>query len=200
MTLYAIFADLENYAYIGFNRDEMDEKFGANPRRHVDVSAKAKPYLATWKSVTVNFSDDCEGMTGTKIPDIMPFQGKLFLSQKAYDTLKALIEGDGEFLPVNYEQGQGYIFNPLSVAEKVDGLNATISHKNEYGDIDAMAFHEDRVKAFAIFKSEFDNYKSVICREDVKDAIENAGFGGVYFTLDLGNPFTSNMSSVTKTN
>lgn len=200
MALFSIFADLDNYAFIGFDRDEIRAKFGSNPKTHIDLSSKPRAYKAEWQSITVNLSGNSEGMTGSNIADIMPFKGKLFLSQKAFEVLAPLIEKDGEFLPVRYENGDGYIFNPLSLAEDVDGLNQAVSHKNELDEIDCMAFHEDRVAGFMVFKTDYDNYLSIICQEAVKEAIEKSGLGGVYFTQDLGNRFTRNISDVIKTN
>jgi hypothetical protein len=46
MALYSIYRNLKDhqYAYIGFDREEMEEKFGAHPKNHIDASFKAKPY------------------------------------------------------------------------------------------------------------------------------------------------------------
>ncbi len=202
VALYSIYRNLKDrqYAYIGFDREEMREKFGRHPKNHIDVSFDAKPYKKTWQTVTVHFSN-CDGMVGNTIPDIMEFQGHLFLSMAAYEVLKPIIENDGEFLPITYEKGDAFIFNPLRLAEEVDGLNMEISCKNPINniDIDCMAFHEERVKNFSIFKSEFDFNASIMCQQSVKDAIEKAGLGGVIFTPDLGNPFTTRMSEVSQT-
>ncbi|TQV81182.1 hypothetical protein FKG94_08735 [Exilibacterium tricleocarpae] len=200
MALYSMYPDTDHYAFIGFDRQEVRAKQGRNPKKHIDLTCEPLVYKDRWQGLSVNLSDNSEGLTGDKIADIMPFKGKLFLSTKAYEVLKPLIENDGEFLSVTYERGQGYIFNPLSVAESVGGLNTDVSRKNEWNDTLAIAFHEDCVKDFAIFKTEFDLYQSVICQQSVKDAIEAAGLGGAYFTPDLGNPFTTRMSEVSRTN
>ena len=200
MALYSIFSDLENYAFIGFDRDEIRSKFGRNPKTHIDLSAKPRSYKNNWQRITVNLSENSEGLTGSKIPDIMPFKGKLFLSKKAFETLHDLLKNDGEFLEVTYEKGDGYIFNPLSIAETVDGLNEALSLKDELGELKSMAFHEDQVKVYMIFKTAFDSYLSLTCQEAVKETIENAGLEGVYFTKDLGNAFTSKIGSVIKVN
>ncbi len=63
-----------------------------------------------------------------------------------------------------------------------------------------MAFYEEKVKGFMVFRSSVDNHLSISCQEPVKEAIEKAGFGGVYFTSDLGNRFTSDLGEVSKTN
>ncbi|MES2824960.1 MAG: DUF1629 domain-containing protein [Pseudomonadota bacterium] len=200
MALYSIFKDLNNYAYIGFDREEIRNKFGRSPNNHIDVNCKAKSYKDIWATLAIHFSN-CDGTYKDTIPDIYEFQGHLFLSMAAYKVLKPIIENDGEFLPITYEKGDGFIFNPLRIAEEVDGLNTDISRKDPLDNIDivCMAFHEDRVKQFSIFKSDFDLNLSMMCQEAVKEAIEKANLGGVFFTPDLGNPFTTRMSLVSKT-
>ncbi len=190
MTLYSIYADTDLYRSIGFDRDQSFEVFGDNIRNHFDVNFEPKPYLSTWKTLDVSFADDGSGLSGDLIPDISERDGRLFLSQNAYDVLKPLLKNDGEFLPVNYDNGQGYFFNPLSLAENVDGLDENRSIKNEWGDIENTAFHEDRVKNFMIFRTKFDSYISAYCQEELKSAIEQAGLKGVFFTPDLGDRFT----------
>ncbi len=115
MPLYSIFPNLKNFAYIDFDRNEVRTKFGRNIKKHIEVSSIPSSYIESWQPLTVNFSDDSKGMTGSAIPDIMEFKGRLFLSHEAYEALKPLLENDGEFLPVTYEKGEGYIFNPLSM-------------------------------------------------------------------------------------
>lgn len=182
--LYSIYADTKSYLYIGYDGNQMNDLLGDEYR--FDIDRTVKPYSQVWKMpITVNFGN--EGMKGTLMPDISADQGRLFLSQKAYDVLHDLLKNDGEFLPVEYENGKGFMFNPLSLAESVDGLDKKLSVKNEWGDVENVAFDEDKVQGFNIFKTDFDTYYSVYCQERVKDAVEQAGLKGVIFTPDLGN-------------
>jgi len=190
MTLYSIHADTDQYRSIGFDRAQSRKVFGSNPRDQFDVNFEAKSYAKVWQTLDISFADDGSGLSGDLIPEISERSGRLFLSQRAYDVLKSLLENDGEFLPVNYENGQGYLFNPLSLAEDVNGLDEKLSVKNEWGDIENTAFHEERVKKFMIFRTRFDSYISAYCQEELKDAIEKVDLKGVFFTTDLGNPFT----------
>jgi len=109
--------------------------------------------------------------------------------------LKDLITNDGEFLPVKYEQGDAWLFNPLSIAEDVDGLDKKLSVKNEWGDIENIAFHENKVKEFSIFRCMFDINKNVFCQDTVKQVIEKAGLKGVFFTPDLGDQFSVDITA-----
>lgn len=186
--LYSVYNDSKKYAYIGFDWKQIVQEFGESMDTRFDANRTPQPYSAIWKNpILVDFSDNSEGMTGSKVPEIAEHQGRLFLSQKAYDVLHDLLKDDGEFLPVEYENGKGFMFNPLSLAESVDGLNKKLSVKNEWGDVENIAFDEDKVQGFNIFKTEFDTYYSVYCQECVKDVVEKAGLKGVIFTPDLGN-------------
>ena len=186
--IFSIYNDHKKYAYIGFDWKQIVQEFGESMDTRFDVNCEAKPYSAIWKNpIKVNFSDNSEGMTGTGIPEIAEHQGRLFLSQKAYEILRDLLEKDGEFLPVEYENGQGFIFNPLSLAEAVDGIDNKLSVKNEWGEVENIAFHNDKVKNLQIFKSNFDAHYNVFCQESVKNAVEKSGLKGVIFTPDLGN-------------
>lgn len=190
MGLYSVYADKKHYRSLGFDRSQSRKIFGENIENQFDVNFEAKPYAQLWKTLDVNFADDGSGLSGNLTPDISEHNGRLFLSQKAYDALKDLLAQDGEFLPARYEQGSAFLFNPLSVAEDVDGLDTELSIKNEWGDVENLAFHEERIKDFVIFRSAFDNYRSAFCSDLLKNAITSAGLKGIFFTPDLGNPYT----------
>lgn len=190
MGLYSVYADTKQYRSLGFDRNQSRDIFGEDIKDQFDVNFDAKPYLQLWKSMNVRFVDEGSELSGSLVPDISEHNGRLFLSQKAYDALKDLLAQDGEFLPVRYEQGSAFLFNPLSLAESVNGLDKDLSIRNEWGDIENLAFHEERVKDFVIFRSAFDNYRSAFCSDILKNAIESARLKGVFFTPDLGNPYT----------
>jgi len=128
-------------------------------------------------------------MAGCTIPNIQEFHGRLFLCEAAYAALKYLIKDDGEFIPVSYEKGAGYIFNPLRIGEDLEGLNKALCVTNEWDDIENMGFHEEKLNSYAIFKTKFDSYNNFYCRQDVIDAIENSSLKGVKITPELGARF-----------
>lgn len=81
--------------------------------------------------MNVDFYDAFGG--GEKlIPDISSRVGKLFLNEMAFSVLKEILSKDGEFLPVTYEGGTGYLFNCLVVAEEL------IAIKSEFGFHDPL--------------------------------------------------------------
>jgi|TARA_B110000211_G_scaffold63312_2_gene72529 hypothetical protein len=185
--LYSIHNDLNTYAAIGFNWKQIVSMFGENMDTRFDVNHAPRKYSAIWKEpLQVTFSNT-GGLTGTAIPDIAEHQGRLFLSTRAYDTLHNLLKNDGEFLPVEYENGTGYMFNPLRLADTVGGLNEEHCVKNEWDDVEHIAFHEDKLDGIVAFRSEFDFFINLFCQSALKQAVEQANLKGVTFTSNLGN-------------
>ncbi|GLS25534.1 hypothetical protein [Marinibactrum halimedae] len=194
MTLYSIYADSDQYRKVEFDKEQMFEDFGSL-RNHFDVNFSPKPIALTLKRpLMVNFLCENTEYHGDVMPDITEHYGRLFLNQKAYDILHNVIKDDGEFLPVIYSNTEGYIFNPLQVAESVEGLNQSLSLKDEYGNRKSIVFYEDRVREFKIFKTKFDSYINSFIQLEVKELIEENQLKGVYFTEDLGDPFSAKYS------
>ncbi len=190
MALYTLYPDLDNFAFIGFDEKQMTGLCSDDPHDRFDFHNIPKSFKKIiTKTLNINFSGDCDGLTGTDIPDIQVFHGKLFLSKEAYKAIGNLIKKDGEFFPVDYENGKGYIFNPLSIAEDVNGLNESLSIKNEWDDVENIAFHEDKVKKFAMFRTAFDTYTSLFCNEVVKSVIKKNNLKGLIITPELGAEF-----------
>ncbi|GAB2196146.1 hypothetical protein [Sessilibacter sp. MAH4] len=185
--LYSIYNNGKKYGYLGFDWKQIISEFGESMDTRFDVNEFPRSYKSLWKTpIRVSF-DDCEGLNGSAIPDIAEHQGRLFLNTKAYDALYDLLKNDGEFLPVVYELGEGFMFNPLSLANSQSDLDLKLCVKNEWGDVENITFNEDNVKRFTIFKTEYDRYYSVYCQDCVKTAVEQSGLKGVIFTPDLGN-------------
>ncbi len=134
------------------------------------------------------------------LPDICDVQGRLFLTPKAYEVLEPLISGDGEFLSLIYEKGEAYFFTPLRVAEQVGALDTALSKRNEWGDLENLAFHEDKLNDWSVFRCEYNHFQTLQCQQHVKDAVENANLKGLCFTPELGRVFALEQSKVSKLN
>lgn len=199
MALYSLYANNEKYAYIRFDRDELREKFGNNPKHHIDAGFKPIPYLQSWHRVGVAFENP-DDMAGDEAPEITVFKAKLFLNARAYKVLYPLFKEHGEFLPISFDETECFIFNPLRTAEEFDAVDEALCIQNEWGDITSMGFYEDKLRNVPIFKSAVNKYQSINCDDTVKQAIEDNGLKGVYFTKDLGCPHTANISAHIKTN
>ena len=193
MAIYRIHPDRLNYRLITISTEEVLDKLGEEYPFHIDPTPK--PYKAIWSALEVDFYDSSDSGTASELPDITASNGKLFLNAKAYEKLHLLLEPHGEFLPVTYGKNEGYVFNCLSLAESVDGLDKKLSIKNEYGDLQSLAFHEDKMLSTALFRSEFDDYMGFFCTDKFKDVVESAGLKGVTFSIDLGNIFPPDPSA-----
>lgn len=151
-------------------------------------NAEPKPYLQVWKTLHIEFRP-CTGSRAKLIPDISENFGRLFLSQKAYTTLKNLLEQCGEFLPVTYSIGErGYIFNPLLTAEQLDAVDEKHITHDQYGNLENFCFIEAKLVDTAVFKTQLDTYKGIFCNEQIKQACEENGLTGIYFNQDISNP------------
>lgn len=170
-------------------------EMGSAMERRIDMWNAPRSFEGVFsETLRVSFPELSKEDKNCQLPDIAIDQGRLFLSGKAFETLKPLIENDGEFLPVIYEHGSAYIFIPLKVAESADALDEKLSRKNDWGDMENIAFHEELVASWSVFRSEFNAYMSVYCNEAVKEAIESNGLSGLYISPDLGNIFPEDRS------
>ncbi|WP_353303802.1 hypothetical protein [Sessilibacter corallicola] len=158
----------------------------------IDMWNSPKSFKGLFKeALNVSFTPLSKNAESLAIPDISVAQGRLFLNPKAYRLLEPIIREDGEFLPLKYEHGEAYLFNPLRVAEKAGALNQQLSTKNEWGDLENLSFHEDKVKDWSLFRCEYDVYMSLNCREDIKQVIETNELNGVFFTENLGTIYSN---------
>ncbi len=151
-------------------------------------NAQPKTYAEVWQPLHIDFSP-CTGSRAKAIPDISENFGRLFLSQKAYATLKDLLSSCGEFLSVTYSEGeQGYIFNPLLTAEQLNAVDKKLTTHDQHGNLEHFGFTEGKLQDTAIFKTELDTFKGIFCSEEVKQACEAAGLTGIHFNPDVSNP------------
>lgn len=193
MSLYTIVFDNRRYLsaiwdsdqIIRLSNNDLDHRIDMNgaPIRHADVFKEP---------LHVSFEKKFDGDEKLSKPDVTVQEGRLYLNERAYTALFDIIKEDGEFLPLVDECGNtGYVFTPLNIAEEVDALDNNLSKKNDWGDIEHMAFHEDKIKGWTIFRAEFNTYMTPQCNQFVKEAIEHANLTGVFFTTDLGNGYSN---------
>lgn len=184
--IYVIYPDVLNYQSFVIDSKEARRKLGEETLFHFDQ--RPKEYAQDWQALEIKFANMANGKN-TKLPDITLRNGRLFLNEKAYAVLHDAMQPHGEFLPVTYDGHKGYIFNVLALADTLDGVDQKLSTKNEYGDLQSLAFHETRIKDMDLFRTEFDSYMGVYCQASLKGLIESAGLTGVTFGTDLGNIF-----------
>lgn len=195
--LYTMVQDSNKYRSLLWDDKQITSLVGAQDmEKRIDMWNSPRSFKGLFsETLRVNFSALSKLSENLLIPDMCVFQGRLFLNPKAYDALEKLIAQDGEFLPVTYELGDAYIFTPLRVAEQANALDTKLSRKNEWGDLENLAFHEEQVKDWAVFRAEYDLFMSLQCQQSVKDAVDKAQLGGVFFTRELGNTFSNQMNN-----
>ena len=190
--IYVVHPDVKGYFSYVLDSKETRKKLGRDTMFHFDQSPKR--YADNWQAIEITFAKLSGGKKG-EMPDLMIRNGRLFLNEKAYGVLLEVLEEDGEFLPVTFGDRSGYLFNILSVAEDVDGLDQKLSTKDEFGDLQSLVFHEDKVEGFKLFRSRFDDYMGVYCGEAFKSAVEQSGLNGLIFSVDLGSIFPPDPSA-----
>lgn len=204
--LYTLIPDSDHYRGATINSEAVAAVVGGlrDGRLHDRIDANHEP--RRWSGV---FSEpikiDFPIFQGSEekmpFPDIAMFEGRLFLNSKAYEVLGPLIENDGGVLPAQSEEtGEGYLFTPLRVAEDTNAANKTLTTHSEGGDVDHLAFHEEKVKAWTIFRCKLTAYMRLYCHENVKTAIEESNLTGLYITPDLANIFPEERSASEKIN
>jgi len=164
---------------------EVLNKLGREHPFHIDRSPK--PYASVWSEpLNISFTP-MEAGKEAHMPDICARNGRLFLNHKAYSALHSLLVSDGEFLPVAYEDGEGYLFNPLVVAEDLGMLDESLTGYDQHGNLKHFSFLENKLGDTVIFRAKIDNYYGVFCADQLKEVIEKANLTGVYFQSDLAS-------------
>jgi hypothetical protein len=199
--IHKLIFDSENYLDFFFDEEQIEKTLGEmtleNRDDHINLNHAPRSFKDIFKEPLIfNFSPVSKEDKNKPIPDIVVDMGRLFLNQKAYDVLWPLIKDDGEFLPVRYQEHNGYFFIPLQVVQP----DKKVSIKNEWEDMVSLGFHEDEVKKFSIFRTEFDAFIGLYCQDSIKDAIEQAALTGLFITCDLANIFPQDRSEVDKPN
>lgn len=184
--IYLAHPDIKRYKSFVIDSKDARKKLGSKTMFHFD--RRPYSYLQNWQALALQFTALSSGKK-TAIPDLTVRNGRLFLTQKSYEVLHGTLSGHGEFLPVTYEGGQGYLFNILSVAEMYDGVDIKQSTRDQYGNIQSIVFNENKIKNLVIFRTEFDAHLSIYCSQTFKDEVEKAGLQGLAFSADLGAIF-----------
>lgn len=190
--IYVIQPDVLNYKTFVFNSKEIRKKLGENTTFHFDQ--RPTEYAKEWQPIDIEFAKVSGGKKGS-LPDIIVRNGRLFLNEKSHAGLHDLLASHGEFLSVTYEGNKGFLFNILTIAEHLNGLDEKLSTKNEYNELQSIAFRSEKLNSTPIFRAEFDNYMGVYCQDNFKILIEKLGLRGLTFSADLGNIFPDDPSA-----
>lgn len=175
-----------SYLLYSMSTSDVLKKLGGNNPFH--IKRAPVPYADVWKEPLCLDFGPGEETTKDVVPDLSANNGRMFFNEKAYGILSDHLKQDGEFLPVTYLGGSGYIFNPLVVADEHDAIDETVTMYDEYGDLDSLGFLEGKLPAGTLaFRSKVDVYYEVFCTDRLKQLVEDAGLVGITFHPDLSD-------------
>ncbi|MFC6632019.1 imm11 family protein [Microbulbifer taiwanensis] len=182
--IYRIHPNVKEYLHFLVSADEVEAKLGEGCRFHLEK--KPKSYLDTWKPLEVEFFNNYDSKPKPQ-PDISVWNGRLYLSEKAYKVLAEALDGGSEVLPVTCGRERGYLVNVLNSADTVDAINSRLTVRNEWNELVSLGFDDGKVSDFALFRTKQDSYRGIYCSEKVKDLIESSDLSGVVFAVDLAD-------------
>lgn len=179
--------DVENFQLFQLDADVVERSMGEDCLIYMDASPIQ--YLNSWKTIEIDFYDAITESSDTtkSLPDIMADDdGKLFLSNEAYQQLLPQIDAFGEALPIFYGKEKGYLFNVLRLAEEYDAVDK-INTAHDNNGLVKLALNETALTGVNLFRTREDNYLGIYCSGEIKAAIDNKGLRGCKFNVNLVN-------------
>ena len=203
--LYTVLLDNKNYLDPMFNSEQLDRLVGTlngdTLINRIELNNTPRSFAGVFNEpLQIDFPVFKKAKAKLPIPDIAASEGRLFLNKKAYDALHDLIKNDGEFIPAVYQDGEAFIFTPLNVAETIDALDTKLTKKNEWGDLENLSFHEEKLGDWVVFRAEFNAFHTLQVTQAFVDAVQQNGLKGLYITTNLGSLFTTERAEVSKLN
>ena len=195
--IYLTHPDYQNYKSIVMDHKLVRKALGNETMFH--FSRTPHRYLENWQAFEIGFASLVSSKK-MSMPDLISRNGRLFLNAKAYNATHESLKKCGEFLPVIYDGKDGYLFNILTLAEEAGALDACLSTKNEFDEVQSIAFDEKKLNGINIFRCEFDGYMGIYCSNELKQVIETADLKGLTFSADLGNQFPKDEKAQTPEN
>lgn len=181
--IYRMHPDPQKFQQVLVEADEVERKLGEGCRFHLEK--KPKEYAENWKPLVLSHFQYDQKLEKLP-PELSVWNGKLFLSGQAYQTVKESLSPDDEVLPVEVDGG-GYLVNILSIADDVGGVDRRTTVRNEWNELVSLGFDEENLGGCQIFRTKQDSYRGVYCTDAVKKKVEDAGLGGVRFSMDLSD-------------
>lgn len=176
----------QDYKYLAYTMDSPDISNYFDIRESTHKDAAPALYSSTWKTLKLKFVDMNEN-GATQMPDLSLEMGLLFLNQRAYKVLNTLLADHGEFLPIRYNDIDGYLFNVLKVAEDLDALLEELVGYDEHGNLEHFAFDESKINKTHLFVAEIDDYIGLFCTSEFIDTVTDAKLTGINFYPDVSN-------------
>lgn len=177
MDFYQLFQNDSNYMTPHFDPDEVEDKRGDDD---FILITKPRSYLKDWVSMELKFS--MEGSLPV-IPTISRWRNYLVMQEHAYSNLKSLLDAYGEFLPCTHHGSRFYLFNPLTIAEDLQGIEpGSVSRINNL--LSGIQFSEQNLQGIPVFRTK-ESYVSIYCSDIFRKAVEEADLEGLIFSTNL---------------
>lgn len=191
MKAYKLVNNFDSYQVLRLNTVQIAEQLGRK-----DLLRKIRKITSTSNSPIIDIWGKVEGdfrpMTDTqavKIPDVSVWKGTgLVFSGRAHAFFRLMLEPFGEFLPIEIEGHNFYLFHIMTEGN-VD-LDNSARENDEFGEpmtVTALKFDDKDIEEKLLFKSEFDFYLSPFCNQKFKDLYDEYDLEGLVFEKDLAS-------------
>jgi len=176
MRVFELRADGDTYEYVGLEpQDVPEEKFWPE---------YARPLADTWEPLKVKvYHKDPAGkrLLPGDFPALLP--GVAVMSRRAVDTLRDLLEPNGEILPLLCDEGEYFLYN---VTREIDALDLERCELDLYSSgrishIKSYAFKPEVVRGEVIFKTPTLRYSPIYVTDRFVERVESAGLRGFDF-------------------
>lgn len=190
MKIYKILRDSEHYMEFTTDLEEMLDEIGPEvgdlefmhfSRHNLRLADHWKNFFGTFKKIQPG---------ATTIPDITCWRdATLVLSEAASNSLKQILQPNGELLPITCNDEKYYIFNCLSLAE-IDKSKSK-QHSLEEGliEFENIKFEEGSILGKALFKSKDEGCTAIFCTDEFVELMKNSEVKGVRFSKNLTDIF-----------
>ncbi len=152
---------------------------GVNPREVMKFNYFNISMKDWWSGLTASFKN-IENDPPAPIPDISGWRGgSLVLSKKAYDCLNELLAPHGEFLPVDCDNEEFFVFNCLTLA-LVDEKNSEQNIMDgTFMGIKKIVFNPLDLPGKPIFKTKYDRCDGLYCGDEFAQLVKDCGLTGI---------------------
>lgn len=173
MKIWSLLADVEKYN--SFNLVNQDQLPGlVNVTSFSGIEMKYR-----WDHHPVEIVEEKEA------GDLQSFFGGVFaFNTRAIESLDSFLQGNVEYLPLEYSKGEYYLINVLNLLNGIDYNKSIITRFND-GSImrfEKYAFSLDKVKGEHIFKIIDEPRKAPFVSDEFRNKVIQEGLTGFLFT------------------
>ncbi|MBU2071695.1 MAG: hypothetical protein KKE72_05060 [Gammaproteobacteria bacterium] len=116
--------------------------------------------------------------------DVSLWGSFLLLSPFAYESLSSNLSAHGEFLPIDLNGTDWWLFNCLELG--AESLSDCVIHEAAHStELEKLVFDESTLSEKLIFKSKLEGCKTLFCDDRVKMAVTQLPVCGVNFNTNL---------------